>query len=201
MRKKQMDLFFKQLSECLDLTCDVILLGASAGRLMGNIRPSKDIDFEITLRGKQANDLREKMQAAVEQTSKLCQIEVNYSEFVGGWSRIDFLDYRESAIPYKTFGTIHVKVISPGHWTIGKMGRFLRLDVNDMLKIIRSKGLKPQPLISLWARAIKKSPLSLEVGQFRDHVVYFLKHYGKSLWGSEVDPAKLVNQFQRKISR
>ena len=52
MRKKQIDLFFRELDKALDEKAKIILLGASAGTLMGHIRPSFDIDFEIRLTGR-----------------------------------------------------------------------------------------------------------------------------------------------------
>lgn len=91
-------------------------------------------------------------------------------------------------------------MIAPGHWTIGKMARFLELDIQDMAKMIRRKKLRAASLIHLWAKALNASDLSLELDQFRDHVVLFLKRYSQHLWGKRADPESLIQSFLRQIA-
>lgn len=198
MNKRQIDLFFKMLDHELGLKGVVILTGASAGSLMGHVRPSFDIDFEIRL---QKKDRRTKMklESAIDKAAKIVGVACNFSEHMGGWSRIHYLDYRKTAVPYRTIGKLEVKLMAPEYWTIGKMARFLELDIQDMIKIIAKKKLKPEPLIRIWSKAVLSSVLSLELGQFRDHVIYFLKHYGRKLWGPRTDTVQLVRQFQGQI--
>ena len=112
---------------------------------------------------------------------------------------ISYLDYRQTAVFYRKVGKITLKLIEPAYWTIGKMARFLELDIQDMLKIIRRKKLPARRLIKIWAAAADASDLSLELGQFRDHVVYFLKHYARRLWGKTADPEKQVRFFLQAI--
>ena len=179
MNKRQIDLFFKTLDQKLAARANVILTGASAGSLMGHIRPSFDIDFEIRLQ-KKTPGLKAKLETAINQAAQIAGVAVNYSESIAGWSRINYLNYRKTAIPYKTIGKLRIQLIAPEYWTIGKMARFYELDIQDMLKIIKKKKLKADTLIHIWVKAIRSSDLSLELGQFRDHVVYFLKHYAKN---------------------
>lgn len=199
MNQRQIDLFFKTLDRELGLKGIVIVTGASAGSIMGHIRPSFDIDFEIRLSKKSAA-VKTKLEPAIDRAGKVAGVAVNYSENIGGWSRINYLDYRKTALPYKKIGKIEVKLIAPEYWTIGKMARFLALDIQDMIKIIKKKKIKPEALLRIWTKAIRASDLSLELGQFRDHVIYFLKHYGKKIWGRQTDTEQLIHQFQRQLN-
>lgn len=199
MNKRQIDLFFKTLDRKLDLPGTVIITGASAGAVMGHVRPSFDIDFEINL-SRKSPQAKAKLESAINQAARVAAVAVNFSENIGGWSRINYLQYRETAVPYKRIGNLEIKLIAPEYWTIGKMARFLELDIQDMIKIISRKKLKPDILIQIWAKAVRSSVLSLELSQFRDHVIYFIKNYAKKLWGRQTDTAALIEQFKRTLS-
>ncbi len=170
-------------------------LSAAAGALYGNVRPSLDLDFEIQLRGKKP--ARGKIDSAIKNASSHAGLAVNYSEDIGHWSMIEYLDYRKKAVSYKRIGKLNVKLMAPEYWTIGKMTRFLAVDIVDLVKVIKKKRLKSGALIKLWGRALRKSRLSEASGRFRDHVLYFLKHYGKRVWGRDFDPEQSILSFKR----
>jgi len=107
---------------------------------------------------------------------------------------IDYLDYREKAVPYKKIGKINIKLMSPPYWTIGKISRYLEIDINDLIKVIKTKDLNPDTLIDLWRRALKKSPLSLKCGEFRDHIKHFVHAYGKKIWGKNFDAEHMLRK-------
>ena len=190
MTEKTIRLYFKELDRRLGAEAVVILVGAGAGSLMGHIRPSLDIDFEIRLRGRSAKT-RGLLDQAVKEAAAAIGVAVNYSEDIGHWSMVSYLDYRKTALLYRRIGKITVKLIAPEYWTIGKMTRFLELDIRDMVKIIQKKELRPTRLVGVWSRAMKDSSLSLELGQFREHALFFLKKYGKKLWGKSFDEEKV----------
>jgi len=185
VRKRQIDLFFRELDKALGLKAEIILLGASAGSLMGHIRPSFDIDFEIRLSGRKPD--KAKVDKTILDTARKAGVAVNYSENVDHWSMVSYLDYRKTAESYKQFGRLNVKLIAPAYWTIGKMARYYALDIKDIAAIIRKKKLQPKPLVKLWKLAMDQSDLSLELGQFKKHALHFLKMYGKRLWGKGFD--------------
>jgi hypothetical protein len=185
VRQSRIDAFFRRLDEKLGLRAEIILIGASAGSLMGHIRPSLDIDFEITPTSRVSGAKKERIQQAVMDVSRQMGIAVNFSDDVSHWSMIDFLDYRRTAKSYKKIGRLNVKLIAPEYWTIGKMTRFLELDIQDMMKIIRIKKIPAKRLIELWARALRASGLSLELGRFRRHVEFFLAKCGPKVWGKD----------------
>ena len=199
MIPRTLDLFFETLDESLQSRAEVILTGAQAAAWMGHLRPSLDVDFEIRLKGRRKGSRDSaRVEAAVNRASTKTGLAANYSQDISHWSMIDFLDYRKKARLYKTIGRVTVKVLSPEHWTIGKMGRFLEIDIRDLLKVIRKQKLKPNRLTALWARAFRRSPLSLEKGHFRDHVFYFLKKYGKKLWGRGFNLEQALQDFRRQ---
>ena len=194
MKKNFVDRFFVELDRELGRPAEIILTGAALGALMGNIRPSLDIDFEIKVKGSKKRNL---VHEAIRRASSKIGITVNYSEDIGHWSMISYLDYRKSAVPYQTIGRLRIKLMAPAHWTIGKMTRFLEIDIQDLLKVIKKKKLKANPLIRFWGRALRSSPLSMTSGHFRNHVVFFLRQYGKFLWGSGFDLDHSITLFKR----
>ena len=198
MKKNTIDLFFTELDRRLQRPAEVILTGAAAGALMGHVRPSLDIDFEIRLEGRRVRNRDSSLlETAIQETSKKTGLAVNYSKDISRWSMIEYLDYREKARLYKVIGKISVKVMSPEHWTLGKMGRFLEIDIRDLLKVIKKKKLRSRRLVALWANALRSSILSIEKGRFRDHVFYFLTTHGKKLWGRDFDPERAIRHFKR----
>lgn len=186
MHKRQIDYFFRELDKALNQKADIILLGASAGSLMGHIRPSFDIDFEIRLKG--SNRAKRNQEELILKTARQVGVAVNFSEDVSHGSMISYLNYRKTAAFYKQFGKLRVKLIAPEYWTIGKMARYYALDARDVAAIIRKKRLRPGPLVDLWKKALKHSDLSLELGQFKKHIGHFLKSYGRRLWGKSFRP-------------
>lgn len=198
MKSRTVDLFFEKLDRGLQRPAEVIVTGAQAAALMGHLRPSLDIDFEIRLKEKQEGpqDLAG-IEAVIKHASEETGVAVNYSQDISHWSMIDYLDYRKTARLYKKIGRVTVRVIAPGHWTIGKMGRFLEVDIRDISKVIRKQKLAPGRLVGLWAEAFRASPLSLEKGRFRDNVFYFLKRYGKKLWGRGFSSERAIEDFKR----
>lgn len=197
MRKRQIDLFFRELDREIGLRAQVILIGASAGSLMGHIRPSVDIDFEIRPDGKLDTNARARLDEAIRKVSLKVGVAVNYSDDIGHWSMVSYLDYRRTATLYKKIGRLSVKLTAPEYWTIGKMTRFLELDIQDMIKIIKIKKIPLDKLVKVWARALKASDHSLELGQFRQHVEFFLKKYGRRLWGKQFDAEAAVRLFRK----
>lgn len=197
MRKTVVDLFFVELDRRLSSPVSVLLTGAAAGAIYGNVRPSADIDFEIRFKNKRGRSQDEILQGLIGEISSKLGIAANYSTDISHWSMIAYLNYRQTSIPYKKIGQIDIRLMAPEYWTIGKMTRFLEIDVNDITKVIKKRRLRAGRLVSLWARALRASPLSLAKGQFRRNVETFLNMHGKNLWGKAFDKQKAVNDFRR----
>jgi len=83
MQKNLIDLFFKELDRTLSCPSLVILTGAAAGAIYGNVRQSVDIDFEIRLKRKDKNVTRNQeniLQDSIRETSSKLGIASNYSD-------------------------------------------------------------------------------------------------------------------------
>lgn len=198
MRPRIIDRYFTILNDELDYPAEILLTGAAAGSLFGYIRPSLDVDFEIRIKGKKKDETL--IHEAIKKASTKSGIAANYSGDISHWSMISFLDYRNHTLPYKKLGRLEIKLIAPEYWTIGKMARFLELDIRDMVKVIRKRKLSPNQLARLWGRAMEASSLSLASWQFRDHVIYFFDRYGKRVWGKKFDPLCAISLFKRSGS-
>jgi hypothetical protein len=200
MRKNVIDLFFRELDRALRKHARVILTGAAAGSLYGNVRPSADIDFEIRMARRSGSRDEANIEKLIGEASAKAGVAANYSDDIGHWSMIDYLDYRKTSKRYKSVGRLDVRLIAPDYWTIGKMTRFMKLDIDDMIAVIKKQRLTANRLVALWARALSASPLSLAKGRFRRNVEFFLRGYGKKVWGKKFDAERAVGHF-RKVAR
>lgn len=199
MRKSLVDLFFKELDREWKKPARIILTGAAAGALLGHIRPSMGVDFEIHISKNKKRGVRS-IEEVLQKVSKKTGVQINYSEDISHGSMINFLDYRKKVLPYKKIGQLEIKIMSPEYWTLGKMTRYLEIDIQDMVQIIKKRKIRPEVLIKLWAKALLASPLSLSLSQFRDHVNDFLKRYGRKLWGKSFDAKRAITLFNNKRS-
>ena len=197
MKKALIYHFFRELDQELGRPAEIILTGAAAGSLLGVLRPSMDIDFEIRIKSRKNRNHLLKIKDTIQTVAEKVGIAVNFSENIGHWSMINLLDYQKRALPYWKIGKLDIKIMDPAFWTIGKMSRFLEVDIHDILRMIKRKRLKPDALIPLWGRAFRSSPLSLELGNFHRNVAYFITRYGKRVWGRKFDPERGLCQFKK----
>lgn len=195
MTSREVDRFFGHLDQELSREAEIIITGAAAGSLMGHIRPSVDIDFEIRLNSSGPN-MAARMAEAIEKTIRKTAIAAQYAEHIDRWNAVSLLNYRETATPYKIFGKLTVKLIAPEYWTIGKMTRYLPLDTDDVEKIIKKHNLNWQNLAELWGKALRSSMLSDGCRDFRDNVIQFLRTRGPFIWRGEFNPEKAVAKFK-----
>jgi hypothetical protein len=199
MKKNIIDLFFLELAKQTTRPTEVIITGAVAGALHGHSRPSLDIDFEIRSKKEKDDAYMEYLDGVVREITNRMKIRTNYGEDIGHWSMIDLLEYRKKSLPYKMIGCLDIRIMAPEYWTIGKMGRFLEIDIQDMVAVIRKKKIKPDEMVELWARALKASPMSLAKRDFLVHVKIFLKTYGRKTWGKTFSPEVFIEKFERLV--
>lgn len=199
MSPAQIDRFFKILSEETDRPITVILTGAAAGALMGNVRPSLDIDFAVTLSSSSAHPEKEwpALEEAVQRTSQKTGIAVNFSADLDRWSSIALLDYAHHTKPYQRFGRVVVRILEPPYWAIGKLSRFVQSDLDDLRRVLKAQSPPWRSTVALWGKALKSSPPSTSCFQFRQHVEQFLRSYAQEVWGAECDPAQAIQEFHR----
>lgn len=194
MNKKNIDDFFSKLSQNSKKVkggMKIFLTGAAAGSLLGGARPSLDIDFAVSCDKKYFTDAEN----AIERTSAVSGIAVNFSEDIDRWSQITFLDYKRHAIPYKRFGKVLVTLLEPAYWSIGKITRYLDPDVDDLVRVFKKQRAPALKLAKLWGKALRKSPRSSASFSFKTHVKHFFRTYGRVIWGNEFSPDKYILFF------
>lgn len=188
------DQFFQTLAEEFDQPATVILTGAAAGSLLGHIRASRDIDFAVQPARRDARTW-ERLAAAIERTMQQVGIEVNYAEDIDRWSSITLLDYRRHTTAYRRFGVLQVRILDPIYWSIGKLARYLALDIHDVVAVLRRHRVPLRRALAVWGRALRSSPKSAALFQFRAHVEHFLRTSGRTIWGRTFDADDAVRRF------
>ncbi len=196
MNPRQIETFFRTLSEQLNENAVVLLTGAAAGTIWGQVRPSVDVNFAVEVR-KRDRKTWERLEVAIERTVKLTGIQANYAEDIDRWGLISLLDYRRHTHPYRRFGLLQIRLLDPAYWSIGKMTRYLDPDVRDMVQVFKRQQVPADRLARLWGRALKKSPRSAALIQFRRQVEDFLRTYGHTIWGKKFDVGKTMRYFYR----
>lgn len=197
MNRKQINTFFRVLAEQLNEKVIVLLTGAAAGAIWGQVRPSVDVDFAVQVR-KSDGKTWEKLEAAIERTVRLTGTQANYSEDIDRWGLITLLDYKRRTHPYRRFGLLEVRLLDPAYWSIGKMTRYLDPDVRDMVQVFKRQKVPADRLARLWGRALKGSPRSGALFQFRRQVEDFLHTYGPTIWGKKFDAGKTIRLFYKE---
>ena len=197
MNRRQIERFFSILSRELDLEARAILTGAAAGALWGSRRPSVDIDFALALRRRNPK-LWQRVELAVERSSRLTGIPANFAEDIDRWGLISLLEYKRHTKTYRRFGRLRLELMDPAYWSIGKMTRYLESDIRDLEEIFKRRKIPWARLTRLWGTALKKSPRSAALFQFRRQIEDFLRKKGQSIWGKAFNAKNAIKAFHRQ---
>ncbi len=197
MTRAQIDRFFRVLAVQLGQKAVVLVTGAAAAAIWGRVRPSVDIDFAVrmTRRGENA---WEAFEQAVARTVGLTGVQANYAEDLDHWGLITLLDYRRHTRSYRRFGALEVRLLDPTYWSIGKMTRYLDPDVRDMVQVFKRQRVPADRLVRLWGRALRRSPRSIVLSQFRRQVEHFLRTHGHAIWGRKFDAERALRRFYKE---
>ncbi len=196
MDKQQIEDFFKAIDGSLSFPVTVALTGAAAGSLMGRIRPSLDIDFAVFSPGKElSQDMWQELEQAINNAVKTTGIAAEYARDIDRWSMISLLDYADHLRFHKQIQKVKICFLAPEYWAIGKLGRFLDLDLQDILLVFTKEKPNAQKVAALWGKALKASVPSTASIEFKRRVEYFFKMHGAKIWGKPFDPQKAIRQF------
>jgi hypothetical protein len=196
MNRRRIEQFLKTLAAELDGPARVYLTGAAAAALLGRVRPSLDIDFGIEIGDSDPASWRA-VQEAVNRASKLSGIAASAAQDIDRWGMISLLDYKKTARRHGRFGRLEVRVLHPLHWSIGKLTRFLDVDIDDVAQVFRRQAIKAPAAAKLWGRALRASPPSTAQFQFRRQVESFFLTRGRAIWGSRFDSQACIRLFYR----
>lgn len=185
MDKKDIDRFFRELSNRIHEPLKVVLTGGVASWFMGGNRPTRDIDFGIV-------PATERIQKALNEVSRELGIAIQYSDDMQRWGMINIPDSERGVKLYKKFGSISVYLLAPDRWAIGKLTRYREADVEDLRNVLKKQKPPLQKTLNLWKQALAESPASSQQQLFKNQVNHFLKSYGKKIWGDKC-PEKLFD--------
>ena len=186
--------FFKILAGRLDQETYVLLTGAAAANILGQVRPSMDIDFAVRIkRGNRQAWM--KMEEAIQKAVQMTGIHANYAQDIDRWGLISLMDYLKHTLPYQRFGTIKVEVLAPAYLSIGKMTRYLAPDIQDMIHVFRKQRTSHLLLSRTWGLALRKSPKSTALFHFQKQVEDFIRRYGRKIWGKQFDRNQAILRF------
>jgi len=198
MSRRQIARFFQVLSKELEERVTVVLTGAAAGSLLGHVRPSLDIDFAVRP-SRTSRRAWQRIEEAIERTVRLTGIQANFAEDIDRWGPISLMDYLRHTRPYRRFGTLNVRVLDPAYWSIGKLSRYLEPDVRDLVSVLRRQRVPANRVVRVWARALRASPRSMALPQFRRQAEDFLRACGRAIWGTPFDPEGAIRLFHRLV--
>lgn len=198
MSPEQIQRFFRVLAKEFTMPATVILTGAAVGSILARVRASHDIDFAMTP-ARPDPATWSLIETAIARTERLTGIEAQYAEDIDRWSSVSLLDYRQHTRRYRRFGALEVRLLEPTYWAIGKLSRYLPQDKDDLTVVFAAQRRPVASLIRLWARALRESPRSQALTQFRDHVEDFLRTSGWHIWGPSFDADVTIQQFRRLL--
>jgi hypothetical protein len=198
-KPEALDPFFQALAARVPCRVKIILTGGAEALLLGSTRPTRDLDFGITLipTGEAHERHWPEVEAAIAAASQASGVTVQYSTDIDRWSSITMPDYQRHTRLHRRFGRVWVHLLEPAYWAVPKLARYLDSDAADIESVFRAQGVQPGSLARLCGRALRASPRSTAQFTFRQHVEHFFRTRGPAIWGSRFDPEAAVRLFQR----
>lgn len=181
MKKEDIHQFFIELSEAYKNPVEIILIGGAASLLMGGSRPTMDIDFQIKL--KDPSDFEDLNKSMMDISQRL-GIAIQFSENVERWSSLSLLDFEKHVKLYREFTNVKVFLPDPIYWSIGKIGRYLISDCQDMIAVFKKTQPDPYQLAEIWSKCIQQSPRSEQLFLVKKYMFDFFSQYAKKIWKS-----------------
>ena len=190
LKPQDVERFFQELSLHWKRPTRVLLIGGAGALLMGGVRPTMDVDFEVQFLSRGGS--WEPFEEAVRKVREGTGIGAQCAESIERWSELTLLDYRRHSRPVGRFGKIEVRVLEPEYWSIGKIGRYWDQDIQDMIAVFKRQKPDPLRLAQIWAQAIARSPKSTQLALVRRQTLHFFQTSGKEIWGNTL-PLERIN--------
>ena len=193
MRRGDIDRFFLEVSREIVVPVRVYLTGGIASWFMGGDRPTEDIDFGLSV----AKGHWDQVEKSFQGVSQRLNIPIQFSDDIGRWGMVGVSGYEKGSRLYKKFAKISVYLLDPAIWSVGKINRYYRSDVEDLRAVLKKQKTTPIKLIQAWAKALRESPRSSAQLLFVKTGEDFLKNYGNEIWGEGFDSAKSIAYFRK----
>jgi hypothetical protein len=163
--------------------------------VLGGIRPTGDVDFELRLARRHAG-LTPAVEAAVSTAAERAGVAVQWSTDIDRWSSVSVPSRRHRSRPFRTIGRLRVRLLDPSCWAVYKLARYLEPDIEDLRVVLRRERVDPRRLARLCGEALRTSPRSTALFQFRRQVEDFFRTHGPSVWRG-VDADRAIATFHR----
>ena len=199
MQLSELDRFFEALARHWPHPARLLLIGGGAALILGGERPTHDVDFEVHLThpAKEWEAFERAVQAARQDSGWAAQ----FSETIERWSQMSWLDYQRHTKPYRTFRRIEVRVLEPAYWSLGKIGRYLNTDEQDLVAVFTKTQPDPLDVAQVWAQSLRDSPRSTQLALMRRQAIYFFTTYGQRIWGKEFPQGRVLAVFHPRTPR
>ncbi len=157
--------FFQELAKRFPRSATIFLLGGSALQVLGNIRPTLDIDYDAQL----APDEVLALQNAIEQLAQEQHLEFEYVPIA------EFIPLPEEANRRHRlvgqFGHLAVYVYDPYSIALSKVARGLESDLQDVVWMIEQKLISFTQVAQFVQAAIPRARnFDIDPTEFKEHL-------------------------------
>lgn len=186
--------FQRALARRLPCPVRIVLTGGSEALLLGGVRPTADVDFEVVL-APARRDRWPDIERAIGEASRETDIPVQYSSDIDRWSSVAIPPSQRRSIPHRRVGRLSIHLLEPTCWAVYKLARYLDTDVEDLRIVLRRQRVPWQRLARLTGACLRTSPRSTQLFLFRRQVEDFFRSHGPTVWGRKFDAADAIRAF------
>jgi hypothetical protein len=193
LRRADLARFFRALAPKLPCRVKLVLTGGGEALLLGGSRPTRDLDFGLTV----GERFWPEVETAVADASRVTGVAVQYSQDIDRWSSIAIPARHRRTRPFRRLGRLSVHLLDPGCWAVYKLARYLESDVEDLRAVLKRERVWGVRLARLCGESLRTSPRSPALFAFRKHVEHFFREHGRFVWGKRVDSEGMIAAFHR----
>ncbi len=198
MNLAQAESYFNDLGRQLPAQTVIVLTGGIAASLLADARTTDDIDFAVI---KPLVRHWDEVSGLLTRLAAKRGIQVQFSEDLDRWSSVTLLDWKKHTRLHRKSGKLEVRILDPLYFSIGKITRGTERDVQDLRAVLRAQKTGWEPLVRLWAKALKKSPRSTALPLVKRQMLAFLKDEGPWVWGKRFKPEEAVGLFEMSLKK
>jgi hypothetical protein len=195
LARADLDRFLRALAGRLPCPVRLVLTGGGEALLLGGVRPTGDLDFQLVVGAHRAASLPE-IEAAIGAAAAEAGIVVQYGADIDRWSPVSIPSSRRRSRPFRRVGRLSVHLLDPCCWAVYKLSRYLESDLEDLRVVLRRTGVSWPRLASLCGESLRTSPRSTQLLLFRRQVEHFLRTEGRGIWGARFAPDRAIARFR-----
>jgi len=109
------------------------------------------LDFQVSFK-KKSSSFSQVFQVAIEAVAKETGIAAQYDAAIESWSSISWPQARPKSRLYRNFGPVEVRILDPLWWAVGKLARYLKYDISDLVIVLKATHTKPEVAAKVWGK-------------------------------------------------